>query len=200
MFKTFTGSTLLLSLVLLAACDKSASEKSTEANQALASVSNKMNEATAKARLEIAKSNMSLGTLNGKAKAEITPMGDLLIDSKPVTITPAQRQLLMTHRQILTKVAVSGMEIGTQGVDFAGKAVGDAINSIFNGDTRQLEQKVEAGTKKIEASINTLCTQMPLLFASQERLAIAIPAFKPYAKMKVDDFDECKQEIVVRNN
>ena len=198
MFKIFTGSTLLLSLALLTACDKSASERSHEVSEAIASVSSKMNEATAKARIEIAKSNMSLGTLKGKAKAEITPLGDLLIDSKPMTITPEQRQLLMTHREILTKVAISGMEIGTQGVDLAGKAAGDAIKSIFVGDTKQLEQKVDAGTKKIEASVNALCTQLPLLLASQEKLAVAIPEFKPYAKMTVDDFKDCKQEITIR--
>jgi len=200
MFKSLTASTLLLSLALLSACDKSASEKTNEAVEAIGSVSSKMKEATAKARVEIAQSNISLGTLNGKAKAEITPLGDLLIDTKPSSITPEQRQLLMTHREILAKVAVSGMEIGTQGVDLAGNAVGDAIKSIFNGDTKQLEQKVEAGTKKIEASVNALCTQLPLLLASQEKLAVAIPEFKPYAKMTDDDFKDCKQEVVVRNN
>ncbi|MGH8050742.1 MAG: hypothetical protein ACREPB_08815 [Arenimonas sp.] len=198
MLKTFTGSTLLLSLALLSACDKSASEKTAEASEAIASVSNKMNEAAAKARVEIAQSNMSLGTLNGKAKAEITPLGDLLIDSKPIAITPAQRQLLIIHREILTKIAISGMEIGVQGVDLASKAAGGAIKSIFTGDTDQLEKNVEVETKKIEASADALCSELPRLLASQEKLAAAIPEYKPYAKMTTDDFDDCKQEVTIR--
>ncbi len=198
MLKILTASTLLLSLALLSACDKPATEKSTETSEALASVSGTMNKAATKAREEISKSNMSVGTLHGKAKAEITPLGDLLIDSKAVTITPEQRKLLIAHRQILGNIAVAGIEIGIQGVDLAKKAVGESIKGIFNGNTDQVEKKVDAEAKKIEASANVLCEQLPLLMESQQTLAESLPEFKPYATMTKDDIDDCHGKLIER--
>ena len=139
---------------------------------------------------------MSLSGSEGAAKAEITPEGDLLIDGKPVTITTEQRQMLVTHRKLLATLAINGMEIGLKGVDLAGEAIGEAVKGVFTGDTESIEKKVEAKAEKIEASAKALCEQLPLLMASQEKLAASLPEFKPYATMTADDIKDCHTDTV----
>lgn len=189
--------TLLMSLALLTACDKSDTEKTV--NQETTSevgLSSTMEKAATEARIEILKGNMSLSGPDGAAKAEITPEGDLLIDGKPVTITIEQRQMLVTHRKLLATLAINGMEIGLKGVDLAGEAIGEAVKGVFTGDTGNIEKKVEAKAEKIEASAKALCEQLPLLMASQDKLAASLPEFKPYATMTTDDINDCHTDTV----
>ena len=190
-------STILISLVLLSACDKSETDKSAK-QEATSDVtlSSTMEKAATEARIEILKGNMSLSGSAGAAKAEITPEGDLLIDGKPVTITTEQRQMLVTHRQLLATLAINGMEIGLKGVDLAGEAIGEAVKGVFTGDTESIEKKVEAKAEKIEASAKALCEQLPALMASQEKLAASLPEFKPYATLSADDINDCQNDTV----
>ena len=191
------SSALLLSLVLLPACNKQDTDRS-----GIQSESNSVNGIMAKAsegvREDIRTGNMSLGDISGKAKGEITPHGDLLIDGKPITITAEQRQLLVRHRELLANIAISGVEIGMHGVSLAEKAVGESIKGIFNGDTDQVEKKIEAEAQKIEVSANLLCEQLPLLLESQQTLAESLPEFKPYATMTKADIDDCHGKVIER--
>ena len=126
-------------------------------------------------------------------KAEISPQGDLLVEGKPVDITPAQRKLLLEYRGEIIGVASAGMEIGKQGVDIAGKAVGTAIASIFNGKSDQAEQEMKAQGDKIEAAAMKLCDQLQPMLETQQALAASLPAFKPYASMQQSDIDDCRK-------
>jgi len=190
-------STILISLVLLTACDKSDADKTVkQETTSEIGLSSTMEKAATEARIEILNGNMSLPGSNGSAKAEITPEGDLLIDGKPVTITAEQRQMLVTHRKLLATIAINGMEIGLKGVDLAGEAIGEAVKGVFTGDTENIEKKVEAKAEKIEASAKALCEQLPLLMESQEKLAASLPEFKPYATMSADDINDCHTDTV----
>ena len=161
-----------------------------------------------KARAEMEKKNISIGgkgmhiNVNGheinspddKApRAEITPQGDLLVEGKPVAVTPAQRALLLQYRGEIIGVASAGMEIGKQGVDIAGKAVGTAIASIFNGNSDQAEQEMKAQGSRIEAAAMKLCDQMQPMLETQRELAASLPAFQPYANMTQADIDDCRK-------
>ena len=122
--KLHIPSTVLISLALLTACDKSDTDKTVkQETTSEISLSSTMEKAAAEARIEIQNGNMSLGDAEGKAKAEITPKGDLLIDGKAVVVTQEQRQMLIQHRQLLATIAISGVEIGMKGVDLAGEAI-----------------------------------------------------------------------------
>ncbi len=190
-------STILISLALLTACDKSDTDKTVkQETTSEISLSSTMEKAAAEARTEIQNGNMSLGDADGKAKAEITPKGDLLIDGKAVVVTPDQRQMLIQHRQLLATIAISGVEIGMKGVDLAGEAIGETVKGIFSGDTESIEKKVEAKAEKIEDSARALCDQLPLLMASQEKLAASLPEFKPYATMTAEDTKDCHTDTI----
>jgi hypothetical protein len=160
-----------------------------------------------KARAEMEKKNISIGSgvhinVNGHEinssddklpRAEITPQGDLLIEGKPVAVTPAQRALLLQYRGEIIGVASAGMEIGKQGVDIAGKAVGTAIAGIFNGKSDQAEQEMKAQGDRIEAAAMKLCDQLQPMLETQQELSASLPAFKPYAKLEQSDIDDCRK-------
>lgn len=149
-------------------------------------------EAVDEARRELATENIDLSTGVAAPKGEITPQGDLLIGGKAVAIDAKQRVLLLDYRKQVVSIAEVGMSIGVQGADLAGKAIGDAIGSIFAGGTDELEKKVEAEAKGIEKSAGKLCEMLPGLLTRQEALAQALPAFKPYATMTQKDVDDCR--------
>ena len=125
-------------------------------------------------------------------EAEITPQGDLLIAGKQVELDARQRRLLLDYRAGIVAIAETGMDIGVQGADLGMKAASEAIAGVFSGDTSGIEQRVEAEAEKIKASAQALCDQLPGLLASQDALAAALPAFKPYATMDRQDVDDCE--------
>ncbi|MBP6750015.1 MAG: hypothetical protein KA144_10285 [Xanthomonadaceae bacterium] len=186
--------TVLISTALFAACGDRTSTPASSGAEPKTMIGKAVEEATDKARRELAKENVGMLSVEGQPKAEITPQGDLLIGGKAATIDAKQRTLLLEHRKRIVAVAETGMDIGVQGADLAGKAIGDAIGSIFNGNTDELEKKVEAEGKKIEKSAARLCELLSPLLASQQTLAQALPAFKPYATMTQKDVDECSTE------
>jgi len=127
-------------------------------------------------------------------KAEITPQGDLLIEGKQVVVDAAQRKLLLDYRNHIIAIAEAGMAIGIKGADLAGKAVGEAFGAIFGGDEKALEARMEAEGRKIEADAMKLCAQLPPMLATQQQLAKALPAFKPYANMTQEDIEDCGKD------
>ena len=162
------------------------------------------------ARKELATKNISVSdgfniNVNGHTihkadsnlpKAEITPQGDLLIEGKAVSVTPAQRQQLLAYRGEILGMAEAGMAIGVQGADIAGEALSGVVGAIFGGKDgeKAFEQRMEAQGKKIEAEAMKLCTQMPALLASQQALSASMPEFKPYARMTQEDVDDCGKD------
>ena len=150
--------------------------------------------ATDHARKELAEGNLSLNDGNIGTKAEISPAGDLIIGGTAVPLTDAQRALVLEYRSKLTDVALAGIEVGTQGADLAGKAVSEAMKGVFTGKSDEVEAKIEAEAKKIEAAATQLCTKLPALLDAQNKLAEALPAFQPYAKMDQSDVDDCGKD------
>ncbi|HEY0310476.1 MAG TPA: DUF2884 family protein [Luteimonas sp.] len=130
-----------------------------------------------------------------RPRAEITPQGDLLVEGKAVDVTPDQRRLLLAYRTEVLKVADTGLAIGSKGADLAGKAVGEAIGAIFGGDTKAMEQRVEAEADKLKQEAKVICTQLPALLAAQDALAASLPAFQPYATMTREDVDDCLADL-----
>jgi hypothetical protein len=39
-----------------------------------------------------------------------------------------------------------------------------------------------------------ICTQLPAMLATQQRLAASLPAFKPFANMTQEDIDDCRKD------
>lgn len=146
--------------------------------------------ATDEARQELATSNIDLSA-TGYPKAEITPTGEFLIDGKVVTVNAQQKALLVEYRGHITKVAEAGIGIGLEGADLAGKAVTEAIKGVLSGTPDGIEKKIEAEAKGIEQSAQKLCDLLPAMKVTQDKLAVALPEFKPYATMDQSDTQDC---------
>ena len=126
--------------------------------------------------------------------AELTPSGDLLIDGKAVPVNARQHAMLVRYRQALMTVAERGMEIGAQGADLGGQAVGEVFKGLMSGNTDQIDRNINAKASKIEAQAILLCKDLRPVQELQQQLAAAIPQFAPYATMKASDIDDCGKD------
>ena len=128
---------------------------------------------------------------NPLPKAEISPEGDLLIDSKAVAVTAEQRTMLLDYRGHILDVVSTGMTLGAKGADLGMEAAGGAIKSIFTGKMDEFEQRIEAQAAAIETEALKICDRLPAMLASQQALAASLPEFRPYATMTEADIDDC---------
>ena len=126
--------------------------------------------------------------------AQLTPEGDLLIDGKPVPVTPAQHAMLVQYRQAIMKVAKSGMALGVQGADLGGQAIGEVFAGLMSGNPDRIEKNINAKAGKIEARARQLCLDLRPLQQLQQQLAAALPAFAPYATMDAADIEDCDKD------
>lgn len=220
MFRTTALALAAASLPLMAgACSQQKADPAanpakaakSQAHEAQTIIGKTVEREIAKARKELHEGNISIGgkgvdvSINGKhyagdeddgrPRAEITPKGEMLIDGKPVATTPAQQAMLLEYRGQVIGVAEAGMAIGTKAADLAGSAIKESIGALFSGDTDQIEQRVEAQADKLKDEAKVLCTRLPPMLATQQKLAASLPAFKPYANMTQEDIDDCASDI-----
>lgn len=204
---------LIACLPLLAACQRDAAPPASPGAQADAAtdpspktaLGRTVARAMDEARKELREGNLSLNgdydvRINGKRvsrktsdlpAAEITPDGDLIVSGRTIAMDDATRGLARDYRTHIIAIAEAGMDLGVQGADLGMKAARDAIGSLFRGDTEDMEKRIEAEAKRLEASAMQLCDRLPALLATQQALAAAVPEFVPYARMDASDIDDC---------
>ncbi len=156
-----------------------------------------------KAREKMRTGNLRLssGRNDDLPRAEITPQGDLLIAGNSVAVTLPQRTLLLQYRSAILDIASAGMDIGTQGADMGMRIAGQAITGALSGKSEQeINQHANAEAEGIRQSAAKLCDRMPALLASQQQLAAALPAFRPYATMNQKDVDDCRTDALKDDN
>jgi hypothetical protein len=213
--KPITSSALALILLLpLAACSQSRQADSQpsaadnvaqamkEAGEKTSGISGEIRKAMREAKQELATKNIDVDSvhINGsnhndkdsRPKAEITPRGELLIGGKQVPATPAQQTLLLDYRTQIVGIAEAGMDIGARGADLGANAVKEALWGALAGKSdKDIEAAIKPQTDKIEAAAARLCRRMPDLLTTQQKLAAAMPEFRPYATMQQKDVDDC---------
>jgi major membrane immunogen (membrane-anchored lipoprotein) len=132
---------------------------------------------------------------NNLPKAVITPQGDLVIAGKTVKATPEQHTLLLDYRQHIIHIAEAGMDIGASGASLGTAAAKEAIWGALSGKSdKEIEDSLKPQTEQIKAAAVKLCRRMPDLLASQQKLAAAVPEFRPYATMTQKDVDDCGKD------
>jgi hypothetical protein len=123
--------------------------------------------------------------------AELTPAGELLIDGKQVPVTPEQHAMLVQYRQAIMTVAETGMELGVQGADLGGQAVSEVFKGLMSGHTDDIDKNINAKASVLEARATQLCKELQPVQQMQQKLAVALPAFAPYATLKPTDIEDC---------
>lgn len=117
----------------------------------------------------------------GHPDAHVSQDGDLRIGGESIAVTPAQRQLLQHYYRQAGEVMQDGRTMGKHGVSMAERGIGDAIASIFHGDSATAEKRMDAESQKMESDADALCANVKALGATQKTIAAEIPAFAPYA-------------------
>lgn len=224
-FRSLVLALAICSLATLTACgrDAPAPEAGADAPSAEAAddgfIARSTRRALESARRDLAQKNISVGGTGsggldingfrfggndartaGLPRAEISPAGDLLIDGEPVAVDTAQRDLLLAHRANIVAIAEAGIVIGVQGAQLGAEAAKGAVTSLLAGNAEAFEQRMQAEAKKIEAEAQTLCGHLPDLLASQQALAAALPAFRPYATMDAGDVEDCRKDAAGGDN
>lgn len=126
--------------------------------------------------------------------AHITRDGQLVVSGTEVGMDDNARAMARDYRESIIAVAEAGMDIGVQGADLGMKAAREAIGSLFRGDTDEVEKRIEAEAKRLEASALQLCDRLPALLSAQQSLAAAVPEFAPYARMEAGDIEDCRDK------
>ena len=159
-----------------------------------------------KARQELLTQDIDVGSVHidddkhrddsTRAKAVITPQGELVIAGKPVPATAEQHAMLLDYRQQIIGIAEAGMDIGASGADIGVAAAKQAIWGAFTGKSdKEIEASIKPQTDQIEAAALHLCQRLPDVLISQQKLAAAMPAFQPYATMTQKDIDDCGKDM-----
>ncbi len=155
----------------------------------------KANQQIEEARRKLASENITLNRNKNEhlPTAEITPAGELLIEGKPVTTTPAQKAQMLAYRTALIDVVGDGMAIGMEGARAGIDAAASALKGVLAGQSGdEIGEQVGAQARdKIKPMVDKLCGRMPALLSAQEALAASLPEFKPYATMDQADVEDC---------
>lgn len=213
--KQLTFTALALALLLpITACSQSdphvgatdhTAQAATDNAASFSGISGEVQKGIQQAKRDLASKNIDVNNLHvGRGRraskhvgpsAEITPAGDLLIDGQTIAATPAQHAQLLDYRKQLVGVAEAGMDIGAQGADLGIRATKQALLGALGGQSdKDIEAAIKPQAKKIEAAALLLCKRLPDLLSSQQKLAAAMPEFRPYATMQQKDVDDCARE------
>ena len=213
--QAITNGVLALALLLpLAACNDAGKTNSDAATQAIKEVDTQtspsiiaaeIHKGMEQAKQELATKDIDVdrihvgdGDRNDHSSlphAAITPKGDLLIAGRPVPATPEQHTLLLDYRQQIVGIAQAGMDIGEHGATLGTQAAKQAIWGALTGKSdKDIEAAIKPQAEQIKLAAVKLCQRMPDLFASQQKLAAAMPQFRPYATMTQKDIDDCGKD------
>lgn len=129
-------------------------------------------------------------------KAVITPQGDLVIAGKTVPATPERHAMLVDYRRQIVGIAEAGMDIGEHGANLGTQAAKEAIWGALTGKSdKEIEERIKPQTEQIKAAAAKLCLRLPDMLTSQQKLAAAMPEFRPYATMTQKDVDDCGKDV-----
>lgn len=123
--------------------------------------------------------------------ARISAAGELDIAGKPVSVNPAQRQLLKGYHADALMLQKDGIATGAAGLSTGIHALGAVATGLASGNPDSIDAKVNARADKVEALARTVCADLARLYADQGELAAAVPAFAPYATIKSHEVSDC---------
>ncbi|WP_394004937.1 hypothetical protein ACF3M1_07450 [Luteimonas sp. WGS1318] len=165
----------------------------------------------AKARTELETGNLDVGnslqfdgdrrrrthTDTPLPKAEITPLGDFLIEDQAVAIDAAQRRQLLGYRAMVIDIAKAGIDIGEVTALAAVDSVDRGVFSLMvSAMTGRLERRIERAVRDtVGPGVLLICDRMPALREAQQQLAADLPEFRPYARLDAQDADSCRNEV-----
>lgn len=127
----------------------------------------------------------------GAPEATLAADGQLAIDGKAVTLTPAQQSLLKDYHAGVMAIVHDATATGAAGMATAATALGAVASGLANGDTKGIDAKVDAKAAQVEAAAMRICADLAALRGKQEAIVAQLPAFAPYATISEDEASGC---------
>ncbi|HZF97585.1 MAG TPA: DUF2884 family protein [Pseudoxanthomonas sp.] len=137
---------------------------------------------------------------DGQPKAEITGEGEFVIDGRKIEVTDAQRALLLDYKREFNAMTQDGIAMGKEGMAMAGDAVAAAVKGAFSGQSdsgngEEVDKSMEARAREMENKARDLCRRMVAIKSTQDALAAALPAFRPYANIVIKGVEDCGKNL-----
>lgn len=128
------------------------------------------------------------------SSARITRSGDLDIQGKSIGVTQAQRELLKGYRNDALALRSDAVATGKAGARTGLHAVGAVVSGLASGNPDSIDAKVNASAGQVRAMAQAVCKDLAQLYANQNKVVAALPAFKPYATIEPHEVSDCKAE------
>lgn len=123
--------------------------------------------------------------------ARISAAGDLEIGGKPVMATASQRRLLQSYHANALALRNDAAATGEAGMQTGLHALDAVAKGLASGDTDSIDSEVNGRARKVDALAHTVCQDLARLYADQEQVTTAIPAFRPYATIEPHEASDC---------
>lgn len=130
-------------------------------------------------------------TARDGSEALITPDGALTIRGRPIQVTSDQRELLKQYSAGIADIEKRGMRIGKHAVDMVGGMMGTLVADLFAGHDQDMDKDMEAKAEPLKEEARALCGDVRVQKHLQQKLATALPMFKPYAVIDMDSENDC---------
>jgi hypothetical protein len=121
-------------------------------------------------------------------KAAIDSNGNLTIDDKAVSVTPAQQALLMAYYMNVVDIHNIGIKMAK-----AGSKV--AVQALAHAASASKEDKAQGAAQELANMSLDICKDTAGIKTVQDQLGAQLPAFKPYANIVSSaSVDSCVNE------
>lgn len=132
---------------------------------------------------------------NDAPDAVITANGDLRIDQRPIAVDAPQRELLKSYYGGATTILTDGIATGKAGAAVGEEAAKSVLTRLASGNPDKIQQDIDTKVKPLKEAALKICDDLGNVKHSQDQLAAALPAFKPYGNVvSVDDVEDCKKD------
>lgn len=121
--------------------------------------------------------------------------GHLSIGSVEIETGPEAQQTLKTYGAAALAMKTHALALGRAGVSFGFDTVKDVVEGLIEDRDEAIGDQAREGAALLVARARELCGSMDAVLTAQQAVAIAVPAFQPYAVMDAGQVRECFEEI-----
>ena len=124
-------------------------------------------------------------------KARVAPDGKLLLDDKPVALNAAEQAAMARYYTVGRGFGNQAVQLGFDSAGFALHTVGSVFEGLLHGDPDRIGKDAKQGGEAIKSQARALCRNLDDWRSVQDAAAAAVPEFKPYAVIGLDDSAHC---------
>lgn len=143
--------------------------------------------------LSIADSGDVIVRAHDGSSARISALGDLDLGGKRITVTSTQRRLLESYHSEVLTLRKDAVATGKAGMQTGLHALSAVAKDLASGSTSSssIDSEVNGRASKVNVLADAVCQDLARLYADQEQVASAIPAFGPYATIEPHEVSNC---------